>query len=239
MLARCYSSSLGRFMAVDPGNDTQPQNPQSWNKYAYVKNNPISAFDPTGEDSYLCSRPVDNTGVSWAADHAFVVVGATGLGQGGTVRSFGDDGTGHLGEVNSSTSGTSWTTSATTSTTDQADWNSLGTSSPESGVACTQIDAPDPTVASVANGLVSGRQDYSLAPAVEGGANSNSAARAIANRASAAAGNGAVEIPGHRITLGDSAAAESRVPFRPGTPGPQAQPPEAGHVPPNRTLDNR
>ena len=51
MLARYYSASLGRFMAVDPGGDTQPEDPQSWNKYAYVRNNPINAIDPDGRFS--------------------------------------------------------------------------------------------------------------------------------------------------------------------------------------------
>jgi uncharacterized protein RhaS with RHS repeats len=49
MLARYYSSSLGRFLAVDPGNDTTLEDPQSWNKYAYVRNNPIGRTDPTGK----------------------------------------------------------------------------------------------------------------------------------------------------------------------------------------------
>ncbi len=48
MLARYYSSSLGRFMAVDPGDDTALGDPQSWNRYAYVRNNPVGASDPTG-----------------------------------------------------------------------------------------------------------------------------------------------------------------------------------------------
>jgi hypothetical protein len=48
MMARYYSSSLGRFMAVDPGDDTDATKPQSWNKYAYVRNNPISFLDATG-----------------------------------------------------------------------------------------------------------------------------------------------------------------------------------------------
>jgi len=48
MLARYYSSSLGRFMAVDPGDDTVLESPQSWNKYAYVRNNPLAFIDPTG-----------------------------------------------------------------------------------------------------------------------------------------------------------------------------------------------
>src|SRR6266850_6300502 len=48
MLARYYSSSLGRFITVDPGDDTNPENPQSWNKYAYVRNNPLKTIDPKG-----------------------------------------------------------------------------------------------------------------------------------------------------------------------------------------------
>ena len=48
MIARYYSSSRGRFREVDPGNDTQLEAPQSWNKYAYVRNNPILNTDPTG-----------------------------------------------------------------------------------------------------------------------------------------------------------------------------------------------
>jgi uncharacterized protein RhaS with RHS repeats len=48
MMARYYQASLGRFLAVDPGNDTALGDPQSWNKYAYVRNNPIGRSDPTG-----------------------------------------------------------------------------------------------------------------------------------------------------------------------------------------------
>ncbi|MGH9782813.1 MAG: RHS repeat-associated core domain-containing protein [Terriglobia bacterium] len=48
MMARYYSSSLARFMAVDPGNDTGLEDPQSWNVYAYVRNNPMRGTDPTG-----------------------------------------------------------------------------------------------------------------------------------------------------------------------------------------------
>jgi RHS repeat-associated protein len=48
MVARYYSSSLGRFMAVDPGEDSALEDPQSWNKYAYVRNNPLRSIDPDG-----------------------------------------------------------------------------------------------------------------------------------------------------------------------------------------------
>lgn len=47
--ARAYSPWLGRFIQPDsivPG----AANPQSWNRYAYVVNNPILFNDPTGHD---------------------------------------------------------------------------------------------------------------------------------------------------------------------------------------------
>jgi hypothetical protein len=49
MVARYYSSSLARFMAVDPiAASAQPIAPQSWNRYPYVRNNPLGRIDPTG-----------------------------------------------------------------------------------------------------------------------------------------------------------------------------------------------
>jgi RHS repeat-associated protein len=48
MLARYYGSSLGRFQSPDPGNDTDPEDPQSWNMYTYVRNNPVLLIDPDG-----------------------------------------------------------------------------------------------------------------------------------------------------------------------------------------------
>jgi len=52
MLARYYSSSLGRFMAVDPsGESVELGNPQSWNRYVYASNNPLRFVDPDGEAS--------------------------------------------------------------------------------------------------------------------------------------------------------------------------------------------
>jgi RHS repeat-associated protein len=51
--ARYYSSAMGRFMSPDPiiMNDLRMINPQRWNKYAYVINNPLILTDPTGKDA--------------------------------------------------------------------------------------------------------------------------------------------------------------------------------------------
>jgi len=48
MLARYYEAGLGRFLSVDPV-DGGPSNTQSWNRYSYVGNNPITNTDPTGQ----------------------------------------------------------------------------------------------------------------------------------------------------------------------------------------------
>src|SRR5262249_52417514 len=51
MLARYYSSSLGRFMTVDPSGDmhTTLPNPTHWNRFMYVLNDPLNYDDPDGE----------------------------------------------------------------------------------------------------------------------------------------------------------------------------------------------
>ncbi|MGN6186975.1 MAG: RHS repeat domain-containing protein [Thermoanaerobaculia bacterium] len=49
MHARYYAGAMGRFLSVDPGRDWNLHQPQSWNMYAYVRNNPINTVDPTGK----------------------------------------------------------------------------------------------------------------------------------------------------------------------------------------------
>jgi RHS repeat-associated protein len=47
--ARYYSSAQGRFTSVDPGNaNATRKDPQSWNGYAYSRNNPLKYIDPDG-----------------------------------------------------------------------------------------------------------------------------------------------------------------------------------------------
>ncbi len=47
--ARYNASTMGRFMTPDPLlSSGHPSNPQTWNRYAYALNNPLSIIDPTG-----------------------------------------------------------------------------------------------------------------------------------------------------------------------------------------------
>jgi len=51
-LARYYSSTQGRFTSPDaPFMDQSEGNPQSWNLYSYVRNNPLKLVDPTGNSA--------------------------------------------------------------------------------------------------------------------------------------------------------------------------------------------
>ena len=47
MNARVYDPDIGRFLSPDP-TVAHPNNPQSFNRYAYAYNNPLNATDPTG-----------------------------------------------------------------------------------------------------------------------------------------------------------------------------------------------
>jgi RHS repeat-associated protein len=47
--ARYYSARLGRFVSPDTV-VPEPENSQSWNRYAYVFNNPLNYIDPSGHD---------------------------------------------------------------------------------------------------------------------------------------------------------------------------------------------
>jgi len=69
--ARYYSSSMGRFLSPDPilQNDLRLLNPQRWNKYAYVINNPLILTDPTGKDAAY----VDFSKSAGGAGHAGLI----------------------------------------------------------------------------------------------------------------------------------------------------------------------
>jgi RHS repeat-associated protein len=54
--ARYYGSSMARFLSPDDGSDQAPSDPQSWNLYSYVRNNPLINTDPDGNDCVLQTR---------------------------------------------------------------------------------------------------------------------------------------------------------------------------------------
>src|SRR5208283_4784398 len=76
---RYYSNSLGRFMTPDPMGHATLGDPQTWNQFAYVGGDPVSAGDPSG----LCTVMIDgvsgnpdqgpftNTAVDMQADTAY------------------------------------------------------------------------------------------------------------------------------------------------------------------------
>jgi RHS repeat-associated protein len=70
MEARYYSGAQGRFTSPDePLFDQQAGDPQSWNLYAYGRNNPLRYLDPTGRKCVETSNgPADDgTGGGCAA----------------------------------------------------------------------------------------------------------------------------------------------------------------------------
>lgn len=61
--ARYYGSSMGRFSSPDPSGlvYADPTNPQSFNLYAYVQNNPLVNVDPTGLDCVYTNDQTSNS----------------------------------------------------------------------------------------------------------------------------------------------------------------------------------
>ncbi|HEV8431327.1 MAG TPA: RHS repeat-associated core domain-containing protein [Pyrinomonadaceae bacterium] len=58
MKARYYHGFLGRFTSADPLLASgRPPNPQSWNRYSYVLNNPVRLVDPTGYEAQDNTNP--------------------------------------------------------------------------------------------------------------------------------------------------------------------------------------
>jgi RHS repeat-associated protein len=58
MQARYYQNLQGRFTSADPFLASgRPANPQSWNRYSYVLNNPVRLTDPTGYEGKDDTNP--------------------------------------------------------------------------------------------------------------------------------------------------------------------------------------
>jgi RHS repeat-associated protein len=55
MHARYYGPGVGRFLSVDPSMDIEKsmREPQQWNRYSYVVNNPLKYTDPDGKDKFM------------------------------------------------------------------------------------------------------------------------------------------------------------------------------------------
>ncbi len=90
--ARMYSNQLGRFTTVDPLlSSGEPVVPHTWNRFAYVMNNPLRFVDPTG----LCSAPSalkkGQVGICFEAFIAAKRVGVGGLGYGDGRTHVGND----------------------------------------------------------------------------------------------------------------------------------------------------
>ena len=89
--ARYHASGQGRFLSPDPAGTAvaNPADPQTWNMFAYVRNNPLSFIDPSGS----CYQ--DSAGNYWDEDGAPCSVstgGAINYGQTTTVTVNGDTG---------------------------------------------------------------------------------------------------------------------------------------------------
>jgi RHS repeat-associated protein len=52
MHARYYNWAWGRFLSADPGKDWDMAQPQAWNLFTYVRNNPVGKTDPTGRRTH-------------------------------------------------------------------------------------------------------------------------------------------------------------------------------------------
>ena len=69
--ARYYSSTMGHFLSPDPKIMTARHltNPQKWNKYAYVIDDPLMRLNPDGMDDYVVFRTVTSgtDTAAWAA----------------------------------------------------------------------------------------------------------------------------------------------------------------------------
>jgi RHS repeat-associated protein len=65
-MARSYVNRLARFSSPDPADFTaaNPINPQSWNRYAYVLDNPLGNVDPLGLD------PCAGSNLTWISNFA-------------------------------------------------------------------------------------------------------------------------------------------------------------------------
>jgi RHS repeat-associated protein len=79
--ARYYGSTMGRFTSPDEfSNDTHVSNPQTWNLYAYSRNNPLRYLDPTGQAAIGASCHADGNGCAKSDGSGYAGTDDLGLG---------------------------------------------------------------------------------------------------------------------------------------------------------------
>jgi len=86
--ARYYNPNIARFLRVDPAGG-KPASPQGWNRYAYVRNNPVKKIDANGTedgDAYVSAQQREQIRELWGEraaqrfDRQRLTVGLTALG---------------------------------------------------------------------------------------------------------------------------------------------------------------
>ena len=179
MQARLQGPVSGRFLSTDPVTFLDTGDPFQFNRYIYGNNNPVNMIDPNGMDPYLGSRSVKGSGFY----HMYVVYNAEYVGDlNATVLSWGQGkrpGSNETALVNHSELAQGKVTN--TLANDISAWTSM--TEDNLGNNVQSINASDETVESIGN-ATTGNADYDLFPALSrGGANSNSAAASVANRA--------------------------------------------------------
>jgi RHS repeat-associated protein len=97
--ARYYGDYTGRFMSPDDGSDQDPSDPQSWNLYSYVQNNPLRNVDPDGHDCVTQSR-VDGSTESVSVSSG----GCSGVAGNGTTQTY-VNGTVNLSDIHTGADG--------------------------------------------------------------------------------------------------------------------------------------
>ena len=70
------SITTGRFLSVDPVRTAQPQRPQEWNRYSYVRNSPLIHVDPDGREAIVFIVGASNLWQNWRGNwgHAAIWV---------------------------------------------------------------------------------------------------------------------------------------------------------------------
>ena len=93
---REYRTAHGRWTSPDPAGRgaVDPTNPQTWNRYAYVMNNPLSSVDPLGLSTNCDSVSYTIWDATLHNVGGFITVVAVTCDSGGAPGSPGDGGTG-------------------------------------------------------------------------------------------------------------------------------------------------